>query len=158
MCIHSLRVTGLLNFLVVFWLTSYMGAPANAGEMVPIKGTFSGGIINANFDSEFTGQTSLIGKTFGSFDSATGIATWFTVSGDTITNVTTFFAFGDEIAPGMFLFVQEIAFTGGTGRWSLAAGAVTLTGTWNTATLEFEGFTDGTISRPDFREKPPGKP
>ena len=84
-------------------------------------------------------------------DGTTGTATWFASNGDTITTLTTSFALGGQISPGIFLFVQEIIFTGGTGRFSNAVGSATLTGTINFNIGEFEGFTNGTISQPNSR-------
>jgi hypothetical protein len=148
---NSDRVNRLRNILAIILLISYFGAQAHAGEMVPLKGSFSGGIINENFDSKFHGHFTHMGQIEGSLDNSTGIATWVAPNGDTINNETTFFAFGEEVSPGIFLYVQEITLTGGTGRFSNTVGSATSAGTWNIDTLEFDGFTTGTMSRPNRR-------
>ena len=147
---YSKRVIGVLNIMAVILLTSYLGAPAHAGEMVPLKGKFTCQVDLITFESICHGHTTHVGKNEAFVDS-TGTATWVAPNGDTITNITTFFEFGDEVAPGVFLFVQDIIFTGGTGRFSNAIGSATLTGTWSFITGEIIGFTDGTISRPNSR-------
>jgi hypothetical protein len=67
---YSERIKCMRNILAAILPPLYLVAPAYAGELVPIKGDFSGGIINADFDSEFQGKTTLIGPTVGSYDSA----------------------------------------------------------------------------------------
>ena len=148
---YSARVIRMLNILAVILLTSYLGAPAHAGEMVPLKGTFLCEVISPDFSTICQGHATHLGQNVAFVDGPTGTATLVASNGDTITTATTDFALGNEISFGIFLFIQEITITGGTGRFSNAVGSATLTGTVNFIIGEFEGFTNGTISRPNSR-------
>jgi hypothetical protein len=146
---YSTRVISLLTILAVILLSSHLGAPAHAGEMVRLKGNFTCQSDLPTSESFCQGQATQVGQNE-TFVDGNGAATWVTPNGDTITNITWFFEIGDEVSTGVFLFIQEIQFTGGTGRFSNAVGSATLTGTWNFLTGEIVGFIDGTISRPNW--------
>ena len=149
---YSERVISMLTILAVILLTSHLGAPAHAGEMVPLKGHFTCQLDVPTSESICQGQTTHVGQNE-TFVDSTGAATWVTPNGDTITNITLFieFDFENPVAPGVFLFTQDIQITGGTGRFSNAIGSAALTGTWSFITGEIVGFINGTISRPNSR-------
>ena len=146
---YSTKLRRLLSVLSVALLTSFLAIPAHAGVMVPLKGSFDGQIVNAESDSIFSGNFTHLGRFDGTSAGATATAQWTAPNGDTVTNQTTSFMLKDEISAGVFTYVQMLVITGGTGRFENAAGSAVVEGTINLGTGEFDGYLDGTITRPN---------
>jgi hypothetical protein len=138
------------TILAVILLSSHLGAPAHALEMVPLKGDFTCQLDLPPSESICHGQTTHVGQNKTYVDS-TGALAWVAPNGDTIRYISRYIDFGDEVSPSVAVFTQGIQIIGGTGSFSNAVGSATLTGTWNLITGEIDGLIDGTISRPNSR-------
>lgn len=149
MSMYSTKASHLLSVLALSWLTSCLAAPAHAGVMVPLKGSFDGQIVNLENDSIFYGNFTHLGRFDGTSDGASATAQWTAANGDTVTNQTTSFVLEEEISPNVFTYVQMLVITGGTGRFENAGGSAVVEGTIDFATGEFDGFLKGTITRPN---------
>ena len=134
---HKTRGAALLLAIVVLAVAAL---PAFAGEGVSLKGKFIGQ------GNDFHGYLHGIGPFIGLFDDTTFTAVWTLENGDTITNQTTSFVFGEEVRPGIVRYEQTLLITGGTGAYEDAAGEALVKGLFKLSTGAYNGRITGTIS------------
>ena len=140
------KMSRMLQIVTVFGIISLFLGLAIAGFMVPLKGSIGGDAFG------FSGNLTHLGRFDGEYDYEEDTAVWTAANGDTVEVETTWFALGDCLNPPycyVFTYVQELTITGGTGRFENAKGSATVEGVFNFATIEFEGYLKGTISRPN---------
>ena len=138
--INTSRIVLLATvFCIAF---SFLGL-AFAGDNVPLKGSFSG--VGADFSGNFTH--------LGLFDGFIEgfAATWSAANGDEVNaNTVSFVVDPTNACPDGFVgYIQQLVIDGGTGRFENAVGGATVTGCINFGTGEYDGYLDGTISRPN---------
>ena len=133
------KTRGAAFFFAVV-LLAIIAVPAFAGEGVSLKGKFIGQ------GNDFHGYLHGIGPFTGLFDDTTFTAVWTLENGDTITNQTTSFVFGEEVRPGIVRYEQTLLITGGTGAYDGATGEALVKGLFKLSTGAYNGKITGTIS------------
>lgn len=137
------KTSRIVLFATVFCIVfSFLGL-AFAGDNVPLKGNFSG--VGNDFSGNFTH--------LGLFDGfiVFPAATWTAANGDEVYAITVNFVFDPtkECPDGFVGYIQQLVINEGTGRFENAKGGATVTGCINIVTGEYDGYLDGTISRPN---------
>ena len=127
--------------IVLFVSTALIpfSAPVMAADQVPLRGHFTG------VGNQFTGNFTHLGRFTGVLGTQIEPTVWTAANGDTVTNVTTSFELDEDTGN----YVQKLEITGGTGRFANATGSATVTGTINSNNGAYDGWLEGTISRPN---------
>ena len=136
------KTSRIVLFATVFCTAfSFLGL-AFAGDNVPLKGSFSG------VGSDFSGNFTHLGRFDGFIENVSAI--WTAANGDEVyANTVDFMVDLTNPCPDGFVYIQQLVIGGGTGRFEDAVGRATVTGCINLDTGEYDGYLDGTISRPN---------